>query len=488
MSVRGDSNGREPGPVKVLLPAGAVILLAGFFLLPFFPENLWQVLFLRDYNTRLVVLSTALLGMSSGLTGSFLLLRRRSLMGDALSHATLPGIAIAFWALVALGAGGKALPPLLAGAFLSGVAGIVAVLWIRKLPRIREDTALGIVLSVFYGAGVALLALVQQLPGASAAGLESFIYGKTASMLMSDFLLLAGLGVVVLLVLVLLFKELQLLAFDEAFAASCGWPVGLLDLLLLTLVCVVTVAGLQAVGLILIIAFLVIPPAAARMWTGQLRGLLIGAALIGGLCGWCGASLSALAPGLPAGALIVLTGAGIFIASAILGTERGLLLRMLRHSRLKRRIERQHLLRALYEARERSDGNGNGVPPSLKADAVGFADLLRMRSWTPPQLQRILRRAAKEGLLEWTENNGIQPTALGEGEAQRVTRNHRLWECYLIEYAEVAPSQVDRDADSVEHVLGEKLTRELERRLPEYLQSGALPVPRSPHPLRKQSI
>ena len=487
MSMEKEENGGDQVRRRALLAVLPVVLLIGWFGLQVLPETFRQVLFLRDYNTRLVVLTTALLGVSSGLAGSFLLLRRRSLLGDALSHATLPGIAIAFWALVAMGAGGKALGPLLLGAFLSGTAGIVMVLWIRKLPRIREDTALGIVLSVFYGAGVALLALVQQLPGASAAGLESFIYGKTASLLFTDFLLLAGLAVVVLLVVTLLFKEMQLLAFDEEFAASCGWPVRRLDLLLLMLVCMVTVAGLQAVGLILIIAFLVIPPAAARMWTGELRGLLLVASVIGGISGWCGASVSALAPDMPAGAGIVLSRAIAFILSAIFGTERGLLPRILRYHQLKRRIERQHLLRALYEVRERSDENGRELPPAPRPPSVGFAELLRMRSWAPPQLHRLLQRARKEGLLEWADNNRIRPTMRGDAEAQRVTRNHRLWECYLIEYADVAPAHVDRDADSVEHVLGENLTRELERRLPDYLQSGAPPVPRSPHPLRKQN-
>lgn len=444
-------------------------------------ETLWRVFFLFDYNTRLVVLSTLLLGISSGLVGSFLLMRRRSLLGDALSHATLPGIALAFWAMVALGGSGKALGGLLAGAMATGILGLLAVLWVRRLPRIREDTALGMVLSVFYGVGVVLLGMVQQLPGASAAGLESFIYGKTASLVWSDFVLLMTLALLVLAVLVLLFKELELLCFDEDFAASSGWPVARLDLMLLVLACIVTVAGLQAVGLILIIAFLVIPPATARFWTGRFRMMVMLAGFFGGMSGWAGASLSALLPKLPAGAVIVLVAAGLFAVSAFLGTERGLLGRWRLQRATRRQTGRMHVLRALYEIREPGMGPSGQLPEGEAAE-VDRRQLQAARSWSPRQLDRIVRLLEAEGCLE-RRGDGVVLTARGEGEAARVTRNHRLWEHYLMEYADVAPARVDRGADFVEHVLGAELTRELERRLPQYLRSGSLPVPASPHPL-----
>ena len=146
--------------------------------------DIWNVLFLRDYNTRLVVLSTMLLGCACGLMGGFLLLRKRSLMGDTLSHATLPGVALAFMLAVVLGGDGKSLCFLLSGAAITGLLGCWVVLFICNNTRIKEDAAMGIVLSVSFGIGVALLGLIQNMPDGSAAGLESFLYGTTASMVL----------------------------------------------------------------------------------------------------------------------------------------------------------------------------------------------------------------------------------------------------------------------------------------------------------------
>src|SRR5690606_27539462 len=190
---------------------------------------------------------------------------------------------------------------------------------------LRDDVAMGFVLSVFFGVGVASLRMVQSLPGASAAGLESFIYGKTASMVQSDFLLIVLVAGATALLSLLFLKEFLLLCFDDAYAASPGWPTLRLDLLLLALVTAVTVIGLQAVGLILVIAFLIIPATAARFWTQRLLPMLGIAAFLGGFSGWIGASLSALMPHFPAGAVIVLVAATLFLLSLVGAPERGLL-------------------------------------------------------------------------------------------------------------------------------------------------------------------
>lgn len=444
-------------------------------------SDLSAVLFLRDYNTRLVVVCTLLLGCACGLMGSFLLLRKRSLMGDTLSHATLPGVGLAFMLASLLGGNGKSLPVLLAGATLTGLLGCFCVLLIRNQTRIKDDAAMGIVLSVFFGAGVAVLGLIQTMPEGSAAGLEAFIYGKTASMIMSDFRLLLLVTGTVLVLSVVLFKEFRLLCFDEVYAAAQGWPVKRLDLLLLALVTLVTVAGLQAVGLILIIAFLITPAAAARFWTDRLDGMLVLSAVIGGLSGWLGASLSALAPRLPAGALIVLVAAGFFIVSLLLGTERGVAVRWLRQRSLKRSVGRQHLLRALYEILEADALNSR----SVQIRPVAFRQVRGRRTWSDAQLRRHLQHAYQDGLLEAiTAADGIVLSEAGLEAAIQVTRNHRLWELYLIEYADVAPSRVDRDADTLEHVLGEQMVGELEAKLQRLRMAGTAVVPPSPHPIQ----
>ena len=441
-------------------------------------SDIWNVLILRDYNTRLVVISTIFLGCACGLMGGFLLLRKRSLMGDTLSHATLPGVGLSFMLLVALGGDGKSLPILLAGAGITGVIGCAAVLFIREQTRIKDDAAMGIVLSVFFGAGVAILGVIQKMPEGSAAGLESFIYGKTASMVMSDFQILVFITVCVITCSLLLFKEFRLLCFDENFAAVLGWPVKFLDILLLALITAVTVAGLQAVGLILIIAFLITPATAARFWTNQLDRMLMLSALIGAASGWIGASLSAFFPRLPAGAVIVLVAALIFVVSMLIGTERGVMIRFLRQSQLEKRMGRQHLLRALYEILE-----GGRVTEELIIRTVPFRQIRGRRTWSDRKLRDYIRRAYNEGLVEAPNKaDSILLTETGLVEAEQVTRNHRLWEMYLIEFADVATSRVDRDADMVEHILGDKMVTRLENKLQAYRIAGSL-VPQSPHPI-----
>ncbi|MCA9059316.1 MAG: metal ABC transporter permease, partial [Planctomycetaceae bacterium] len=277
---------------------------------------------MKDHNTRVVVLGTVLLGAAAGVVGCFTLLRRRALMGDALSHATLPGVCLAFLLAPSLGQDPRSLSVLLCGATISGVGGIGCILFIRRLPRLREDAALCIVLSVFFGAGIVLLSVVQNSSQGNAAGLESFIYGKTASMRSSDAMLIGVAGTLTVVVIVLLLKELTLLCFDEGFAGARGFPVLLLDLILMSLVVAITIVGLQAVGLVLMIALLVIPSAAARFWTHDLQRTLLASGILGAASGLIGAVISAVLPRLPSGAMIVLVAGALFLISMLVGRER----------------------------------------------------------------------------------------------------------------------------------------------------------------------
>ncbi len=444
-------------------------------------EQVLRVLLLSDFNTRVVVLGVALLGMAAGIVGTFTLLRKRALVSDAVSHATLPGIAVAWLVMVALGGTGKWFPGLLLGAAAGGLAAVAAVLVVRAVLRLHEDAALGIVLSVSFGIGIALLGLIQQMRRGSAAGLDSFIYGKTASMLAADALLIGITSLVLVLVAVVLFKELNLLCFDAAYAAAQGLPVGLLDAAMLGLVVAVTVVGLQAVGLILIVALLITPAAAARFWTHDLRLMTLLAALIGALGGFIGAGLSALVPRLPAGAVIVVTIAAGFVLSVLFGTRRGLLRLLLERRRSDRRIRREHLLRAVFEQVE---GQLGSTPDraALAAEAVSRAHLAQRRGWTRAELDAALRTGRREGwLLPAPAPGTVRLTPAGAEQALRIVRNHRLWELYLIRYADVATSRVDRGADRIEHVLEPELVAELEAHLER--QPDAVAVAPSPHAL-----
>ncbi len=436
----------------------------------------WRVLLLTDYNVRIVVLGTALLGTAAGMIGSFTLLRRRALMGDALAHSTLPGIVAAWMLVTSLGGDGRAMPVLLTGAAVSGLIGTASVLALRRLTPLKEDAALGIVLSVFFGAGVALLGITQQMARGSAAGLNAFIYGRAASMGRADAVLIGVAACLAIAVCVLLFKELRLLCFDDAFAAACGFSVLLLDSILMALVVLITIVGLQAVGLILMIALLVIPAAAARFWSQRLQPMFLTAGILGGISGFLGAVFSALFVRAPSGAMIVLVCTGLFGVSGLLGSARGLLPRLRKRQKLNRSVDRQHLLRALFELQETRSSEDTSADRSRTA--VPIDTLLEARSWPLRRLLREIRRARNEELIEWLGDR-VRLTRRGAVEAERLTRQHRLWELYLITHADVAPARVDRDADAIEHVLEPEIVADLER----LLEREQTALPDSPHVL-----
>ena len=429
-------------------------------------EQCIRVLTLEDYNTRVVVLGVMALGAAAGLIGTFLLLRKRALTADALSHATLPGIAIAFMAMVSMGGDGKSLVGLLIGAFIFGCIGILFILAIRHTTRLKDDAAIGIVLSVFFGLGLCLLRIASEFPSGSASGLGGFIFGKAAAMVASDAMVMASVAIVVLIATCVLCKEFTLLCFDEQFSSVQGWSVLWLDVLLMGLVAVVTVVALQSVGLVLAVAMLIIPAASAKYWTRRISTMLFVAAVIGCLSGWLGAVVSALVPRMPTGPIIVLLCGFWFVISFIFGSNEGLLIRQLARWNLNRRIARQHILRAVWEACEQHTGT-----------EFDLDEVVRLRSWSIRTVQLLLRKAVSLGFVIRKSQTTWRMTEKGGIEAGRIARNHRLWEIYLINYADIAPTHVDRDADTIEHVLGIEMVEKLEH----LLSTGV--SPKSPHPI-----
>lgn len=443
--------------------------------------SIWRVLLLQDYNTRVVLLGTTLLGMCGGAVGVFMLLRRRSLVGDVVGHAALPGIAVAFLVAEAVRPGtGKSVPILMTGALLSGLCGALCVMLIERWSRLKPDAALAIVLSLFYGAGAALLTVVQRIPSGSAAGLKDYLNGKTASLTADDVWLFAGAAAALLVILVLLFKELTLLCFDSDFARSLGRGVMRLDTLLTLLVVGVTIIGMQTVGLILVVAILVIPAASARFWTDDVRQMTWIAVILGGLSAATGTLISALFAKVAAGAVIVLAGAAGFAVSLCVGPRRGLLWRWWEHRRLQKRTGRHDLLRACYELIE-ADSEGTDLTDSvLLSTVIPFVRLLGERTWSRQEVRRLIQDTGRQDLLTIQSDGSLRLTPDGAALARRAVRNHRLWELYLITNADVAPSLVDRGADRIEHVLGPEVIRELEQHLSRADSEG---MPASPHPL-----
>ncbi|HYE01986.1 MAG TPA: iron chelate uptake ABC transporter family permease subunit [Phycisphaerales bacterium] len=416
-----------------------------------------RVLTLRaHYNSVVVVVASALLGLAAGVVGTFALLRQRALMADALAHATLPGIATAFLVSVALGAPGKSRAALLVGATVTGVLAVLLVQWIIRHTRLREDAAIAVVLGVSFALGIVLLSYLQSLPTGTQGGLNHYIYGQPAAMSRQDAALMGGAALLATTLTALLFRHLRLVCFDDRFAASIGSPVPMLDLLIMTLVVLVTVIGLQAVGLILVVSLLVIPPAAARFWTERLGVMVPLAGAIGAAAGYLGASASALGPSLPAGAVIVLTAGALFLVSLLVAPRRGLLRAAARHGALRLAVARDHYLRAAYELAELR-GSATEAPLSR-------TDLARVAGLSRPALAALTAWLRLRGDLRRLPS-GVALTPRGARAALRLTRNHRLWEEYLLAHADIAPSHVDRSADRVEHILSPALVAELEATL-----------------------
>ncbi len=297
------------------------------------------------YNATLVAIGATLLGISAGVTGTFLFLRKRALVSDAVSHATLPGVCIAFLLMAAFGGDGRNLIGLLLGSAVSAGVGLWCLNWLTRNTRLAEDAAIGAVLSVFFGFGVVLLTVIQTLGVGRQAGLEGFLLGSTAGMLWADAMIIAGGGAATLVLIMLLRRPMTLVAFDPEYAAARGLNVSRIDMAMMGLVMAVTVVGLKIVGLILIVALLIIPAVTARFWTERSDRVVLLAGLAGGIAAYIGAAISASAPNVPTGPIIVLMAFALFALSLLFAPNRGVLAAVLRHLRFQRRVHlRQGLL------------------------------------------------------------------------------------------------------------------------------------------------
>ncbi|HEX2394322.1 MAG TPA: iron chelate uptake ABC transporter family permease subunit [Bacteroidales bacterium] len=285
----------------------------------------YLVLLMQDYTIRTISLGTAIIGIVCGILGSFAVLRKQSLLGDAISHASLPGIALAF-----LITGSKEPLVLFMGAVISG---LIATLWIMGITtktHLKSDTALGLILSVFFGFGMLLLTHIQKLPDANQAGLDKFLFGQAATLVVSDLYLLAAVGGISIIIVIIFYKEFKILAFDPQYAKTIGFNILALDIVLTSLIVVGIIIGLQTVGVVLMSAMLLAPAAAARQWTNRLGLMIILAAAFGAFSGVTGTAISSSMSNLSTGPVIVLIASALVFISFIFGFERGLLLKIFR--------------------------------------------------------------------------------------------------------------------------------------------------------------
>lgn len=421
---------------------------------------------IRDPNALWVLSGCVMLGACSGVLSSFAMLRRRSLLGDALAHAALPGICLAY-----LITGTRSMPVFMIGAFAAGLIGAFCVQAITRYSRIKEDTALGLVLSVFFAFGIVLLTLILHSSSGMRAGLDKFLFGQAATMVETDVKVMFTCAALVCLLAILFYKELKLLCFDPGFADGLGYPSTLLDGILNFFIVMVVIIGLQAVGVILIVALLITPAAAARFWTDRLGHMVWISGLVGAASGALGTFLSTLAPRMSTGPLIVLSATVMFLFSLFCAPKRGLIAKAIRFVRLRAKVARENILRTIYETAEINGAWNSSIP---------VPDLAARRSQAPHVLTRTLKRLEAEGLVQ-SQNGNVRVTETGLQEAYKIVRNHRLWEMYLMHEESIGADHVDRDADFIEHFLNREAVEELERLL--HLHNRALTLPPSVHPI-----
>lgn len=359
---------------------------------------------LFDYTLRTVALGSATLGLVSGVLGAFAVLRKQSLLGDALSHAALPGVVLAF-----LLTGSKAPLVLVLGAAIAGWIGALLMMAVTRYTRVKQDAALGIVLSVFFGFGLMLLTFVQKLPDASQAGLDRFLFGQAATLLQRDVEAMAALGALALFTVVLLWKEFKLLSFDPEFAATLGYPVRRLDILLTSLMVIAIVVGLQTVGVVLMSAMLVAPAAAARQWTGRLGGMVILSGVFGAAVGLAGAVTSSLITHMPTGPTIVLYMSAVVLLSLLLAPQRGILARARRQARQRWQFAVEALAVHLLHHEGRPEEAVESEMAHLEAE-------LR---WDKTFARRVVREAVASGIVART-NGHLALTPQGREVARQV--------------------------------------------------------------------
>jgi manganese/zinc/iron transport system permease protein len=352
-----------------------------------------------DYTLRTVALGAAVLGVVSGALGTFAVLRRQALVGDAISHAALPGVALAY-----LFTGSKASLALMVGAALTGFAAVLLVGAVVRTTRVKSDAALGIWLSVFFGVGLVLLTYLQGQPDASQAGLDRFLFGQAATLLREDVTTMAIAGAVVLGITLLLWKQLKLLAFDADFGASLGFRMRTIDIVLTAMLVVAIVLGLQTVGAVLMAAMVVAPPAAARQWTDRLGPMVLLAAGVGAVAGVTGAVASAEVSRLPTGPTIVLVASALVAISLLLAPHRGLVFRSWRARAARKRLGLAAVLADLAALEQAHGGVAHGHPAATigaveEADATDALRELQRRGLVlcgPDGLWTLTQRGREE--------------------------------------------------------------------------------------------
>ncbi|MEY4614365.1 MAG: hypothetical protein RL179_2338 [Planctomycetota bacterium] len=346
-----------------------------------------------------VLAGTAILGFLCGTVGTFAVLRKQSLMGDAISHACLPGLILSFIIF-----NSKDSWLLILGAAISGTIAALIVLGITRFSRVKEDSSLAITLSVFFGFGLMLLTWVQRRPDAAQAGLTRFLFGQAATLMDRDVWFLATIAIPCLLIIFLFWKQFQLVCFDRSFAQSLGISVSLFEILLSLLLVMVIVVGLETVGVVLMSALLVAPAVAARQWTNKLGHMAILAGLFGSFSGIAGAILSNMGKtSIPTGPVIVLFITLIVLLSILFAPARGIVWYQFKHWRDSKILHLDSVLANLSSLAREHSGKQYGHSIAM----------LKEISSNPSGVPGSVQKLTELGLVKEVEKGFFIPTSKG---------------------------------------------------------------------------
>jgi len=399
-----------------------------------------------DPNVQFVVLGTMILGATAAMVGSFSFLRKRALVGDAIAHSILPGVCLSF-----LISGEKDPLWLIIGAIVSGWISLLMIDGISRTTKLKSDAAIGIVLSVFFGFGILLLTTIQHSGNAAQAGLDKFFFGKAASLTKDDIMIFSGIGLFLILIVLLLYKEFKLISFNPDYAKVIGLPVKFLEFSLSTITILAVAVGIQAVGVVLMAALLITPASGARFWSDRLGFMVIISSIFGAVSGFIGSYISYIAPSMPTGPWVVMALSILTIGSIWFAPKRGVFSKWKVYWQNRDKILTENILKLFYHL-----GEGEGDFEKGRK----YQDLLESDRFKAFELNKGLQKLKKRNLLR---KKGEQwfITKNGFKEASRIVRLHRLWELYLNQRLKLEPDHVHNDAEAIEHIITPEIEAQL---------------------------
>jgi len=401
----------------------------------------------QDPNVTMVVIGISLLSISAAMVGTFTFLDKKALIGDAISHAVLPGVCLAFML-----SGSKNPYWIVSGAFVTGALSTYAITWISNFTKLKEDTVIAAVLSIFFGVGIVMMTQLQQTGNASLSGLDHFIFGNAISIVRKDLWVYGFLALAIILTILFFYKEFQVMVFNRSFAQSVGLPVKRLEFLFNSLMVLAVVTGIQAIGVVLMAALLISPAAAAKFWTDRLDRMLWLAVIFSLISGIVGAYISFVLPHMPTGPWVVIVLSVIAFLSFFFSQKKGILTKWIAKRNYQRKIHSDHILKALYNAREKG----------LKG--LSTQKIFSNFPGKSFKTQYSIKRLINNGYIN--ENQSfITLTDHGLTEAKRIVRLHRLWELYMTEYMNIAPDHVHDSAEKLEHIITPELEAKLDKNL-----------------------